>query len=431
MHMQLRGMAIPACLVIGCLPALPAAFRAAAVKVDITPRAPQWLVGYDPRQSTGVHDKIYHRILAVDDGYTKFYLIASDLCLFSPTLYDGLAEQLHKQLGIARQNVWWTVTHTHSAPEVGPPAMYGSLLLGRSSHEWNREYAAQVTDALIAGVKDATDKLEPARLAIGTGISMANLNRRAKDVDGSVTLGLNPDGPVDRQIGVLSFVRPDNSPVATVANYSMHGTVLSGENLEISGDAPGMVEAYVEEKTGVPMLYVNGAAGNIAPIYSVYPDPKSGHLSQFRVLLGDRILAALKSSPGTPTDHVRLAASEITVETPMKHDLKWPPELASYRRETNAGQSVIRLPVRFLKLNDTLIWSAPVELFCEISIAVRNQSPFTHTFYFGYANGWFGYLPTENGFKEGGYEPKTSPFTERAEHDVLTSVLTYIQGLTR
>ncbi len=295
---------------------------------------------------------------------------------------------------------------------------------------WDHEYRGQVENALINGVKDAAGKLEPARLAIGTGIAMANLNRRAKDEDGTVTLGLNPDGPVDRQIGVLSFVRADNSLIATVANYSMHGTVLGPENLAISGDAPGTVAAYVEEKTGVPMLYINGAAGNIAPIYSVYPDPKSGHLSQFRVLLGDRILTALKSL-GTPTDQVAVTASETIVETPMKQGLTWPPQLARYQKETGGEQPVIRLPVRFLKLNDTLIWSAPVELFCEISIAVRNRSPFTHTFYFGYANGWFGYLPTKAGFEEGGYEPNTSPFTEKAEQDVLASVLPYIQGITR
>jgi hypothetical protein len=211
----------------------------------------------------------------------------------------------------------------------------------------------------------------------------------------------------------------------------MHGTVLGPENLAISGDAPGIVEAYVEEKTGAPMLYVNGAAGNIAPIYSVYPDPKSGHLSQFRVLLGDRILTALQSWLGAPTDHVTLTASEIIVETPMKQGLRWPPQLGRYQKQTSGAESLIRLRVRFLKLNDTLIWSAPVELFCEISMAVRNQSPFTHTFYFGYANGWFGYLPTKKGFEEGGYEPHTSPFTEKAEQDVLTSVLPYIQGMSR
>jgi hypothetical protein len=72
-----------------------------------------------------------------------------------------------------------------------------------------------------------------------------------------------------------------------------------------------------------------------------------------------------------------------------------------------------------------------VELLCEIAIEVRNQSPFQRTFYFGYTNGWLGYLPTAKAFEEGGYEPKTSPFTSQAEPDVLRGVITYIQGLRR
>ena len=60
----------------------------------------------------------------------------------------------------------------------------------------------------------------------------------------------------------------------------------------ISGDAPGIVSTYVEEKIGAPLLFINGAAGNLAPIYSVYPSPESGHLGEFRVLLGDKILDA-------------------------------------------------------------------------------------------------------------------------------------------
>jgi hypothetical protein len=428
MQNRFRPKLLVLCFAAICSPLWCINFRAAAVKVDITPASSQWLMGYQARQSTGVHDRIYHRVLAIDDGKTRFYLIASDLCLFSPGVYDEAAGRLQKELGIRRENVWWTVTHSHSTPEVGPPAMYRALL-GRSTHQWNRAYEKQVMDALIQGVKQATARLEPARLAIGSGISMANINRRARDENGRVTLGLNPDGPVDRQIGLLSFVRADGSPIAVVANYAMHGTVLSGDNLKISGDAPGTVAAYVEEKIGTPMLYINGAAGNIAPIYSVYPDPVSGHLSQFRVLLGDRILTALKSL-GTPTGNVSLAVSGITVETPVKKGLAWPPDLNGYMRRNDAGAPLVRLPVRFFKINDTLIWSAPVELFCEIEMAVRNQSPFAHTFYFGYANGWFGYLPTSRAFQEGGYEPATSPFTDAAEKDLQQAVVTYIQGVS-
>jgi hypothetical protein len=68
-------------------------------------------------------------------------------------------------------------------------------------------------------------------------------------------------------------------------------------------------------------------------------------------------------------------------------------------------------------------------MFCEMAMAVRSASPFLHTFYFGYTNGWFGYLPTAQAFSEGGYEPNTSPFTAQAEKDVTQGVIAFVQGL--
>jgi hypothetical protein len=416
-------------LLFGAVPLFSAGFRASAVEVDITPDSPQWLMGYNARQSTGVHDKIFHRIVAMDDGKTQFYLVASDLCLFSPGVYRDVAATLKKELGIDPQNFWWSVTHSHAAPEVGAPGIYKTLL-GRSDHEWNRDYARKVTSALVEGIKNAKSKLEDASIAFGAGISMANINRRAKDVDGHVFLGLNPDGPADRQINLMRLERKNGTPIAVIVNYAMHGTAMSGANLEVSGDAPGTVSAYVEQKVGAPVLYVNGAAGNMAPIYSVYPDPRSAHLTQFNVLLGDRILSALNTM-GAPTADVSLTASEKMIESRRKDGLEWPAELAEFSRKQADGTELVRLPVRFLKINHTLIWSAPVELFCEIAIAVRSQSPFEHTFYFGYTNGWFGYLPTSKAFSEGGYEPKTSVFTAAAEDDLLKGVITYVQGAPR
>jgi len=408
-------------------PAYPAGFRAAAVKVDITPKGPQWLLGYGPRQSTGVHDPIYTRVIAIDDGRTQFFLAASEICLVSPGLYDSVAAELQRATGIPRKQFWWSVTHTHSAPEVGPPAVEKMLLANRFDHQWDRDYAQQITSSLIQAVRDARAKLGPARLQIGLGMSMANINRRAKDVDGKVSLGLNPDGPADRQIGLIRIERPDGSLLALIANYAIHGTVLSGDNKLISGDAPGIVAAYLEQKLGATVLFINGAAGNLAPIYSVYATPGAGHLSQFRVLLGDKILDANRAIP-KGADDVTLRAEETAVETPLRSGLAWPQDLANYARVDSAGRTLIKLPLRFLEINDTVIWAAPVEMFCEIAIHVRNLSPFARTLYFGYTNGWFGYLPTAQAIAEGGYEPNTSPFTEAAESDVGTKVITYLQG---
>lgn len=407
-----------------------AGFRASVVKADITPDTPKWLLGYGARQSTGIHDRIFHRIVAMDDGIAKYLLVSTDLCLFSPTIYEEAARRIEKETGVAAVRFWWTLTHTHSAPEIGPPGVYKVLLKGRSEHPVDEEYTEEVLTSLVNGAKDAMAKLEPARLATGTGMSMANINRRALDINGQTSLGLNPDGPVDRQIGLIRLEKADGSVMALVANYAMHGTVLSGRFIQISGDAQGIVAGYVEEKLGAPMLYVNGAAGNIAPIYSVYDTPQSGHLTQFNILLGDKILAANRTM-GAGTADVKLWAGEQWVETPRKDGLEWTDDLARFSKMSPGGRALVRLPIRFLRLNDTVVWGAPVEMFCEISMNVRNKSPFSKTFFFGYTNGWIGYLPTKAGFAEGGYEPRTSVFSDSVEQDVNEAVLTFLHTIPR
>jgi neutral ceramidase len=419
-------------IMMACVWFAPAAeFRASVVKVDITPSTAKWLAGYPARQSTGVHDRLYHRIVAMDDGRTQFFLASSDLCLFAPSVYDEATAQLKKETGIEPAQVWWTVTHTHSAPEVGPHGLLKLMMPERYNHEPDHEYTAVVEKSLIEGIKKARAELVPARLAFGTGYSAANINRRARDVDGQISLGLNPDGPTDRQIGLIRLEHTDGSIIALIANYSMHGTALGPHNTLISGDAPGVVEAYVEEKVGAPMLYINGAAGNLAPIYTVQEDFRAAHITEFNVLLGDRILAANRSLAPASRE-VSIREGQRLVETPRRKGFGWDSSLGNYLQPDKGEAGTIRFPIRFVIINDSLaLWSAPVELFCEISMDVRSHSPYPHTFYFGYANGWLGYLATRQAFYEGGYETQTNPFTDRVEEDLTQTVLTYLQGQGR
>jgi len=407
-------------------------FRAAVVKVDITPEKPQWLLGYDARKSTGVNDHIYHRIVALDDGTTQFFLVSSDICVISPSEYDRIAKNLKDYYGIERINFWWTLTHTHSAPEVGPSGLPAVFMGERYQHEANSDYTAMVEQKLVEGILEAKRKLAPARLGVGWGFSNANINRRAIDIVGEASLGMDPDGSVDRRIGLLRVDKMNGSPMALIANYAIHGTVLGSQNLLISGDIPGIVSEYVEEEIGAPVLFINGAAGNLAPIYSTYPNPEAGHLGQFRVLLGDKILEANGRISST-MDDVKLNTGELIVETLRKPGLGWPLDLEKYTRTTSDGKKMVRFPVRFLTIsNDVAIWSAPLELFNEVSNEIRSRSPFFHTFYFGYTNGWLGYLPTKSAWKHGGYEVETvSPFTSSAASDLIESVLGYLEGEMR
>lgn len=420
-------------LAIGLLAAacgLHADFRAAAVKVDITPDTVQPLLGYAARNSTGVHDRLYHRIAGLDDGTRQFFLVSTDICLVSPAFYEETAAELERATGVGRMQFWWSFSHTHSAPEVGGPGLARAFLPDRYNHKHDEAYAARVRNTLIEGVREARAKLAPARLSMGTGMAMANINRRAKDVDGKIKLGLNPYGVVDRQIGLIRVERMTGELVTVVYNYAIHGTALGGLNTLISGDAPGVVSAYLEQKLGVPVLFANGAAGNIAPLYSVASDFRQAHITEFNVLLGDRVLGALERMPKA-VSAVSLWFGEKVLETPRQAGLGWTEELAPFARVTADGTAMVRLPVRFLRINDTAIWAAPLELFCEVALDVRAQSQFANTFYFGYTNGWLGYLPTRQAFPEGGYETTVTPFTDRAAEELTAMVSGFLAGMPR
>lgn len=407
-----------------------AVFRASVVKVDITPSEPKNLQGYQTRKSIGVHDRIFHRIVVMDDGIVKFVLVSTEICQLSNSEYDEMSLVLEKELAISPLNFWWSTTHTHSAPEVGSPGLDEIFLGERYKHQPDYDYTKFVKDALLEGVKVAIGELTPCKLNVGWGFSQANINRRAIGSDGKASLGLNPDGPIDRRIGIIRIDDVNNKPLALIANYPVHGTVFGPDNLYISGDLPGVISAYVENEIGAPLLFINGAAGNLAPIYSVrHIVNKDIELDQFCLFLGDKIIEAYKKIP-YGTNQVEFQTGDISIETPRKDGLDWPPDLSEYARTTNDSKQIIVIPARFLRINKEIaVWSLPVELFCEISNEIRERSPFPYTFYFGYTNGWLGYLPSADQFKYGGYEVDIEcPYTPEAEIRIKEGVLAYLQG---
>ena len=410
-------------------------FRASVAVTNITPSSPQTLIGYAPRKSTGVRDSIYHKVVMLDDGRKPFYLVSSDLAAIAPPTYEKAAKRLKKMFNIDKEQFWWTNTHTHSAPEVGTGGTIPLFLGERYKENFDVAYANFVEDQLVEAVALARKKLVPARLGAGWGFSRANVNRRARGVDNKTFLGENPDAAIDNKIGLIRIESETGKPIALIANYPIHGTVLSSTELRISGDVPGVVAQYVQEKTGAPLLFINGALGNVAPRFSVSisngPN-KESQLNQFKKLLGEPILTANARITAT-TDVVRLNTSSITVETPRRADIKgWPEDMKAYSRTSSAGVNLVRMPVHFLQINDDImIWGAPCELFCEVSNEVRASSPFPYTFYSGITNGTLGYLCTHEEIEMGGYEPGVSPFGPDAAKDVSDNVRDHLDEVSK
>ena len=61
--------------------------------------------------------------------------------------------------------------------------------------------------------------------------------------------------------------------------------------------------------------------------------------------------------------------------------------------------------VQVLRLNrDTAIVTLPGEIFVDLGLAIKKNSPFKHTLIIELANDNPAYIPTDKAFKEGSYE---------------------------
>jgi neutral ceramidase len=218
-------------------------YRAGAAKVDVTP-----LESELPDNIEGIHDRLYSRAIVVDNGVTSAALVTVDAGVIPDPLWKSLTQRIEKELGIPIQNVLLTPTHTHS----------GTMRPGRDYEE-----------KIFKSVNLAKEKLQPARIGYGAGVSYLNVNRNIIDPETRRWWeGPNYDGPSDKTVAVVKFESTDGEPIAVYYNYAMHAVTV-GQLDQISADAPGAASRYIEDSFDARIVAVwsTGACGDQNPIY--------------------------------------------------------------------------------------------------------------------------------------------------------------------
>ena len=122
---------------------------------------------------------------------------------------------------------------------------------------------------IVESVRMAKERLTPARVGFGTGVSYINVNRNIIDPKTRRWWeGPNYDGPSDKTVAVMKFETLTGEPIAVYYNYSMHAVTVGQLDL-VSADAPGTTSKYIEDSLDnkVVALWSSGAAGDQNPIY--------------------------------------------------------------------------------------------------------------------------------------------------------------------
>ena len=346
----------------------PVEFWAGVATIEITPTRNVPLGGYGGRKGqpmTGVHDPIFAKALWLETPEARVCLVTTDLI--------GSLVSLRDRMRPADADVVLTASHTHSGPG-GLVKGFWELAMGK----YDPDLTAELAGKLKKVVEMARAAKRPARLGLArTEAPGFNRTRRVKD------------GPVDPELSVLLVVNEISQPMAVVANFAAHGTLLSDQNFLVSGDWQGYFQRALEARfPSATALYTNGAEGDLAPSA---PSGENGFekCESLGRALAERT-ANLVGTIDKTTGTVKLSYVERGVDLPTPTLLFAP------------KTSVLGL----LEINGTRMFCFPGEPTAELGLELKRRFP--GSWVLGLANDHLGYFLTEDGYAQGGYERRVS-----------------------
>jgi neutral ceramidase len=412
--------------------------RAGSSHSDITPPVGTPLEGYIERRgnSTGVHDKLTAKAIVLEgaDG-NRIAVVSCDLVGVGRWVIDYAREKIQVRTDIKSNNVMVAATHTHSGPRGVVDFFTGEDVFAKGL--FDRKLSESVGNGIIEAVVNANRRLREAKIGLGRG-NVAGLfsNRRS------------PDGPFDPELAILEIdALGDKQLIGCAANYACHPTVLGPSNLLFSADFPAYaadtVLTTVKKKVGegsAEVLFLNGAAGNVSTRFT-RREATFGEAERIGRALGVAILKVMQGIGKMSSDISISTASEI-IKLPqrklpsldfVKSDLMRGEEILRQLKTSGADSGQIRVvesmtegakgliaaygyakqfegrefdvEIQVFRIGDVVtLCAVPAEMFVEFGLQVKRKLRKLNPLMVGYANGFIGYVLTEEAYREGGYE---------------------------
>lgn len=455
----------------------------------ITPSNPvgHSLWGYDrgDNTSTGTHDELHARSIVVEgeDGTALVMMAVSVLNMREITM-DEIRKGVAEKTGIPFENVVVSSTHTHSAPRIGgPESDYGKFFIERSVQSaveaWESRVPGRIgvgatevfglamndrrmdhggvspdPEAAVIKVEDAHGKLMGVFFNFGAHPSTLDLHN----------LLITEDWPYFSIKGIKEKIGED-----VIVGYfqAAQGDVKVGYTSELSAVGAYMFNVrtfeYAEKKgrmlseSVLELLPAIEVSGDMivditydrfpVPFRTTYPYTHPEAL-EWQKRASAKLKEMEKLVAAYPTNEEEYQqwqqdARELVNKGEMGNKIG-PRTLDTYKVdlwlakqavgrskwvEENPEPSSIKMPMQAVRLGENLFVTFPNEIFTEIGMAVKAQSPYENTFIIGVAGGHSGYIATAAEYFEGGYAVNGSPFAPEAEQVIIDSSLELIKRI--
>jgi hypothetical protein len=302
-------------------------------------------------QATGVHRPLYADVMAfapLDQSQPPVIRANLDFCALAEGHQVALREAMSSAADVPVERVVIDHQHTHSSGWFAPDrySLPGGNLIPPFIEDVSRRLAGAARSAVAA--------LRPVTIDYAVGrCDLAGNRDYWDDVMGGYACGFNPDAPADDTVVVARVTDAAGTLVATVVNYGCHPTTLAWDNSLISPDYPGAMRVAVEEATGAPCVFAQGACGDLGPRRGYVGDTSVADRNGRQ--LGYAALSAL-TSLGPPATDFTYAGPVVSGATLGSWDDR--PLSAERLAETSrfsAGRYTIDLPLREPPSRDALV----------------------------------------------------------------------------
>jgi len=160
-----------------------------------------------PKPARGVHDPIWARSMAIENGNTTLVTTVIDTTGITNILLDKIRLAASEEIGVPVTNILIGATHTHSGPDLQGLWRYIT-----------DSYEAFVINGTVNSIVNAYRTRKPAKLFVSGAVGYAS-NRRGWDY-------------TDTEITVLDAIDLEGKRIGTLINFAAHTTAIGRDNLE-------------------------------------------------------------------------------------------------------------------------------------------------------------------------------------------------------
>jgi hypothetical protein len=370
--------------------------------VDLTPSSPVPLFGYAFRRDPFVRvaSPIEANVAVLRRDGRTILLIGGDFLYLTGALRDDIVAAHGARHGFGRADVLLAASHTHFAPAIDPtkpglgaadPAYIDEV------HDMVRRHVGQLLDA-----PDAPVTLRHARRP-----SRHNCNRRSAAIRPDGTVGIDdimtdPGNVFDDMLDVVTLGGEDGAVRAALVRYACHATSYP-DKPAVTPEFPGIIRNALRRaagRDGLPVLFLQGFAGDMVPLYPARPDPRLASAAER--------LAPVKREGVLPIEQWEQWTASLAEEARQtfaaaQDSAPVAPRLGAHERHIALTEMIdgladahrdLSMSMQAIELSDDLLMVAlsaePTAAWAEI---VADLAPGRTVLPVGYVNQTYGYLP--------------------------------------